>query len=641
MKTNSISKRSVEIGVSQLTLFFTDKSTETKYQDEYFNNSIYSYRLAIIISILLYGFFGILDLNVSGEHLHKFLFIRFLIVIPAMIVLWISSFFRFFRKTWQLLTSISYILAGLGMVFMSFLCTASIYYYGGLFLIFMAGYFFVNLHYLYAIGSGIVIILIYDLFPLFTDLAVYPGTEEFIVSNALFFSANIIAVVALYNYQLVARAEFYQRTLLFEQQLRIKNSNDNLEKEVEKRTELLETRNKELIKEIENRKEIEDKLRVTVHKAEESDRLKTAFLANMSHEIRTPMNGIIGFLDMVIDPEITKEEREQYLEIVKQSGDRLLQTINDIIEISKIEAGEMQENLTTVNISETFSFLNEFFQPEAKKKENVLVFHENVGNLAIRTDGYKLESILINLIKNALKFTDKGTIEIGVERLDDKFEFYVKDNGPGIPVDRQEAIFDRFVQADLSLSRGHEGAGLGLSIAKAYAEILGGKIWLKSEPEKGSTFYFTINLELADKQEIQEIITDCKQESDETINGKKTVLVAEDDEVSFKLLRTILNNENIKVVRAKDGIEAVEMYKKYRSELLLIFMDIKMPFLDGLDATRQIRVLDKNIPIIAQTAFALSGDNEKAIEAGCNDYLTKPIKYHELQSIIEKYSSID
>jgi PAS domain S-box-containing protein len=369
-------------------------------------------------------------------------------------------------------------------------------------------------------------------------------------------------------------------------------------------------------------------------KAEESDHLKTAFLANMSHEIRTPMNGILGFMDLLQQPGLTGDQLDEFIKIVKISGERLLSTINDIIDISKIEAGQSMFHETVVDVNQLLSEQLIFFKPEADNKGldfSVTLLPSELQ--LIKTDQKKLSSVIINLVKNALKFTRQGSIRFGAGLRQNDIEFFVSDTGKGIPPERLSSIFERFVQADVSIARDYEGSGLGLSIAKAYVEMMGGKISVTSGVNQGSTFIFTIpfvhvpNLNMS----VQNVIADSFITLDD-----KTILVAEDDEISFIYLNRMLNAYKLNLLRAYNGQEAVQMCEQH-PEISLILMDIKMPIMDGYQATRKIRESKPLLPIIALTAFAFSDDKEKAIAAGCTDYVSKPVKKENLLEIIKRY----
>lgn len=391
------------------------------------------------------------------------------------------------------------------------------------------------------------------------------------------------------------------------------------------------------------------------NKAEESDRLKTAFLANMSHEIRTPMNGILGFAYLLKEPDLSITEQKSYIEIIEKSGKRMLNIINDIVDISKIEAGLMNINLSESNIHEQIKYIYTFFRPEVEEKgiEFGLKCQLNSDEVIIHTDREKVFAILTNLVKNAIKFTHKGAIELGC--LSEKsasqnqnelgepsrsevgersgLRIYVKDTGIGIPKDRQEAIFERFVQADIEDKMAYQGAGLGLSITKSYVEMLGGKIWLESELGIGSTFYFTLpNVARVKNNSDQEPFPSLQND----IFKKLKILVAEDEEISEKLVESYVKKISKHILYARTGKEAVEICRE-NPDIDMIMMDIRMPVIGGFEAARQIREFNKEVVIIAQTACCLKEDREKAISSGCNDYLTKPIDKMELLAIIRKY----
>ncbi len=386
----------------------------------------------------------------------------------------------------------------------------------------------------------------------------------------------------------------------------------------------------------EHKQTLEDLIKAKEH-AEESDKLKSAFLANMSHEIRTPMNGILGFAELLKEPDLSGEQQQEYIKIIEKSGIRMLNIINDIVDISKIEAGLMKVDIKDSNINEKIQFIYIFFKPQVEGKGMQLLFNNTlpIKEAIIRTDNEKVYSILTNLVKNAIKYSNEGSIVFGYVKKGKTLEFYVKDTGIGIPKDRQSAIFERFIQADISDKMARQGAGLGLSISKAYVEMLGGKIWVESEEGIGSTFYFTLpyNFEPEEKKVAQKVVGSGDEENQ--IKNLK-ILIAEDDETSEMLISITVKEFSKEVIKVRTGNEAIEICRT-NPDLDLILMDIQMPGMNGYEATRQIRLFNKSVVIIAQTAFGLFGDREKAIEAGCNDYISKPIKKDELLSLIKKY----
>lgn len=414
---------------------------------------------------------------------------------------------------------------------------------------------------------------------------------------------------------------------------------DQLRKENE---ELLLTKEKaELSEKI--TKEFSLELIASKEKAEESDRLKSAFLANMSHEIRTPMNGILGFAGLLKDPKLTGEEQQDYIRVIEKSGDRMLNIINDIVSISKIESGTMETHISETNINKQSEHIYSLLKLEAEYKKLSITFNKGLPDeeSIINTDCGKFISILSNLVKNAIKYTDQGSIEFGYGLKTKSMpgehfylEFYIKDTGIGIAKDRQEAVFERFIQADIADKMARQGAGLGLAISKAYVAILGGSIWVESEVGKGSAFYFSIPYNVEQKQKL---IIENDVPADMDIDVKKLkILIAEDDSISEMLISILVETFDKDTLKASTGAEAVVICRN-NPDIDLILMDIQMTDLNGYDATRQIRQFNKDVIIIAQTAFGLYGDREKALEAGCNDYITKPINKHTLLVLINKY----
>jgi len=393
-----------------------------------------------------------------------------------------------------------------------------------------------------------------------------------------------------------------------------------------------------IIHDITDRKNREIELLKAKQLAEESDHLKSAFLANMSHEIRTPMNGILGFADLLKSQNYSPEEQLNFISIIQKSGERMLSTINSIIDISKIESGVETVQIEQVNITQIMNDWYNFFLPEAKQKGLKFILELPKSNYDdhFYTDSYKLNSILNNLIKNALKFTNQGSITFGYSFSQSDLNIKISDTGMGIPENKQKSIFDYFVQADVSTSRGYEGSGLGLSITKGYIELLNGTIEMESAVGKGTSFFVCIPNHKKDKVEkpmVQKTVTN------KTPPTNLKIIVAEDDSVSANYLGIILKGIAKTTLFAKNGIEVIELLKT-NPDTHVILMDMKMPKMNGLEATRLIRETNQDVFIIAQTAFAKDGYRLKTFKAGCNDFLLKPIKKEELTNVLaERFTS--
>ncbi len=383
-----------------------------------------------------------------------------------------------------------------------------------------------------------------------------------------------------------------------------------------------------------------EELKEAKEKAEESDQLKSSFLLNMSHEVRTPMNGIIGFSQFLRDPELSSENRIRYINIVNESCQQLLKIIEDILEISKLETQQVE-------------IMNEEFDPE-EVTSNIFLEHKEIceqkgidlnfhckalKKRKLYSDKIKVVQILKNLLNNSIKFTHEGKIEIGIKDNKEHIKFFVKDTGIGIEPDLKDKIFERFRQAEVAMSRNYGGTGLGLAIAKGYIELMNGKIWVESEKDKGSTFYFELPYQNTKNAITKPMVEDVQEPIISFINAK--VLVAEDEEINFQYIKRVFNGLGIEnIVRAHNGREAVDMIND-EDDIDLIMMDLKMPIMNGFEATQKIKSMKSNIPIIAQTALAIPGDREKALEAGCDDYIAKPIDYDSLLNLIEKYITLN
>ena len=375
-------------------------------------------------------------------------------------------------------------------------------------------------------------------------------------------------------------------------------------------------------------------------KAEESDRLKTAFLANMSHEIRTPMNAIVGFSELLRTTNIQGPEREEYFNIINNSCSILSNLIDDIIDLAKIEAGQTTIAEDLCRPHEIMRELQRYFEEEIRKlgKPIKLVMDASIDpDLIIKSDEFRLRQILSNIIGNAVKFTEKGIIAWGctVEKERD-IKFFVKDTGIGISSENIELVFDRFRQMDDSSIRKYGGTGLGLPVSKSLVDLMGGEIWVESQIGKGSEFYFKIPFKPAKDEPLEE--NEVLTRSDMEYSFKnKGVLVVEDNLSNFEFIRAVLSRTKVKLFWADTGVKAVEMFKKKRKYIDLVLMDIQIPEMDGYEATGLMKKMRADIPVIAQTAFAMSRDKEKSLDAGCDDYISKPIKPSDLLNMLAKY----
>jgi PAS domain S-box-containing protein len=405
---------------------------------------------------------------------------------------------------------------------------------------------------------------------------------------------------------------------------------------LKEKSALIEAQNREYM-------EMNLQLQEAKEKAEESDRLKSAFLANMSHEIRTPLNAIVGFSTLLAQ-NANSEENEKFAELVRINSDTLLRLIDEILDLSKIEANQITLKNEECNVNqllkELFSASKIFLEKENKTGIEIsLKIPDTAPDSYFLTDHVRLRQVLTNILENAIKYTeDGGQIGFGYTVVKDEsdpdgkkaLKFYVKDTGIGIPGDKIEHIFERFYKIEGSRNKLYRGTGIGLTITKNLVELLGGRIWVESEPGTGSEFYFTLPFvmgkEICQAAGNGETLKDWKT---------KTVLIAEDVEASFILISELLTGTGVHILHAKDGHEAVDCCEKY-PEVDLILMDIKMPNMDGYEAIRRIKKLKPGLPIIAQSAYAMPSEQQKALDAGADDYLTKPISQPELIKKIEQ-----
>lgn len=387
-----------------------------------------------------------------------------------------------------------------------------------------------------------------------------------------------------------------------------------------------------LISGLASQKLYEQKMENAKNEAVQADRLKSSFLASMSHDIRIPMTAIIGFSDLLVDPDLTIGEREEFVELISKSGQDLLTLVDNIVDVAKIETGQLNIQKDTYSVAFILKeLLSDFVQDprlvDYDEIELILDLPKKYEGLEFETDLFRFKQIFSNLIDNAIKFTDKGVIHFGISSIwDETIEFYVQDTGIGIAEETQQLIFERFGKIDRSYTKEYSGTGLGLSICKSLVELMGGKIRVISYPGKGSTFYFT--------HEISKKYIDKINKKEYELNAAKynwsgkTILVVEDVEQNYKIIAYALATTQAKIVWKKDGRQAVN-YITEGNPADVILMDIRMPVLNGIEATKEILKI-KNLPIIAQTAYTLGVEKQNALDVGCVAYLTKPINAKEL-----------
>lgn len=399
----------------------------------------------------------------------------------------------------------------------------------------------------------------------------------------------------------------------------------------------LQVRNTEIIAQNINYKKINKELTIAKKEAEESNQLKTEFLNNLSHEIRTPLNGILGFSELLNSPNLSDAKRKNFVNIIQNSGNQLLHIIDEILEISMLGTKRVTLNENQVCLNDLLLELFSVFDLKAKENSIPLYLKKGLSdqNCTLITDVVKLNKIISNLLENALKFTKDGFIEFGYylknETTKNQLIIYVKDTGIGIEKEKQEIIFERFSQGEKELSKKVGGIGLGLSIAKENTELLGGSISLESTVGKGTTFFVAIPFKPVN------IFVEY-----EIIEAKPIILIAEDEEINYLYLETVLQDVlkiGCNFLHAKNGLEAIDLYKKNPS-INLVLMDLKMPILNGFEATKQLKKLNPNLPIIAQTAYSTTLDKDKALLIGCDGFISKPINVDDLGILIGKHIKI-
>lgn len=392
-----------------------------------------------------------------------------------------------------------------------------------------------------------------------------------------------------------------------------------------------------IVRDITERKRAEAELIAAKERAEESDRLKSAFLATMSHELRTPLNAIMGF-SRLINKELPLSEIEEMAELIYQGGSKLLKVVESVFDVAILQAKGLALTISEFPILDLFDGLRQHLNAEITKegKQHVktsFLHPENSDRVSIKTDRVRLTQLLVNLISNAVKFTESGKIDVGFSMTGQDITFFIRDTGIGIPKDKTAIIFEQFRQVDDAHTRKYEGVGLGLTICKEIATMLGGSLHVETELGQGSIFYFTLpgSVIFTDN-----ITTDKKEEPSINLSGK-TILIAEDIESNYILIELMLKPTGVKLLWAQNGEQAISFVKE-QPDIDFILMDMRMPGIDGYLATREIKLMRPDMPVIAQTAYALANEKQKIFEAGCDDYISKPFSRQTLIDVIRKYS---
>ncbi len=473
----------------RVTLNFPDEREE-KYREYYFVRSFKTTRVAYLILAFLYGFFGYLDSIVAKDFLQLFISIR-IVVVAVLLAVFFFSFSKKFKNNWQTSLFISYFIGAVGIIVMLIMMPDVIIYSSGLILVFLAGSVLIKLRSFAVSVASWIVIFVYIIAGIVWNI-----DRTIIISNSFFFiGANLIGMFAAYRTEIFNRQNFDLIVKIGETNRQIEQANKNLEEKVAARTKLLNSRNKELKEEVKHRALVEKQLIAAKEKAEESDKLKSAFLANMSHEIRTPMNGILGFANLLKEAE-SEEELDEFINTIINSGEHLLNLINDIIDLSKIEAGILKIEKSKFELNTLTKEIYDMFSVDSNvvNKNLKLTYQNDLADddCLIFTDRMRLKQIMINLVNNACKYTDEGSIEFYYTIQDDGLFFKVTDTGIGISEEAQKYIFDRFMQATVGRTSGRESTGLGLAISKTYLNLMGGEISVKSKLNEGSEFYFTL-----------------------------------------------------------------------------------------------------------------------------------------------------
>jgi signal transduction histidine kinase len=612
-----------ELNVHPFSLWFKDKALESDFRSNYFTSSIFFFRIAFIVVALLYSLFGYIDYLGEEINISEFHLIRYSIVLPLFIITFALSFTKSFKKYWQKLLVFNFVVAGSGISYMIIRLPDNMFYYAGLFLVFMAGFFFIRMRFVGASVAGITVLLIYNFGIIFTNPERF-DTGYVIISNAFYISSIIIGMAGLYNLELLQRRFFMQQHHLEFKQKEIESINNNLEKVVSERTQTIIKRNRELKKEILHRKSIEEKLVEAKEMAEESNQLKSSFIRSISHEVRTPMNAIIGFVNIILTKlDIQDESLLQFEKLIHRNSENLLQIIDNTLDISKIHSQSLYFNKKLVNLEEICAAKFKDFQ-DKNTRNLVFTFEADKSqNEKVFTDGERVGQLIDILLNNAFKFTNNGYVKMSLEHDESSASYFVSviDTGIGIDEHLQDEIFQPFNKYDDFA----QGIGLGLFIARSIADQLNIKLMLESNKGKGSKFTLQIPImnEIETEQKKIKLAPDQK--------GK--VLVIEDNEDNYLVVESFLAPK-YELTWKTSGFDGLEYFTE--NDVDLVILDIMMTGMDGIETCERIRSRNPETPIVMLSAMISAEFQDKAKSAGANLFLFKPIDFN-LQEQIDAF----
>lgn len=560
-------------------------------------------RLGALSGIFIYGIFGIVDVYMLPETYKTAWFIRFGLVSPVLVIVYILTYNKKFSQLARFWLAGLMVMGQIGIVYMIMAAKpgeeAYWGYYAGLILVMLWSEFIFRLSMGMIIFMSVSTIILYNLVAIGAQglLSESAGDKEFawfLGNNFFLFFACVLSVFGAYQL-------------------------NQYEKKIIENYKLLEDESK--------------KLKNALARAEESDKLKSAFLHNLSHEIRTPLNSIMGFSDIIQNTESDIEHIKQYSNLIYLSSERLLNIVNDVVNLSLLDSGQEKVNYQQFDLTLLLDKLNKRYKDiaESKNLQFELIKNECVTTYDVVTDLNKLEIIISKFLDNAFKFTTEGSITLECTKKNQEFIFCVSDTGIGIEKEMQEHIFKHFRQVEIGNMRNYEGAGIGLTLAKGYTKLLKGKLWLDSEYGKGSAFYVSFEFRYSVKQ----AETTSNNKLLDTKKEQPKIIIAEDEESNYYYLEALFKNMKYQIKWVKNGKDLIHELAGNNYDLILL--DIKMPVMDGYEVLKHLKSQNVKTPVIAQTAYYSVEDEVILKEMGASDYISKPIRKNDLLKLIEKH----